>query len=236
MGPALTAACRALAVLYRAYYGTLRMDGLLREGTCRVEEWPFGDEIFALSERDVLALAGIMAGRRFTVLVAHGADGDWASTMLETLGCTIVRGSSLRGGTAAVGRVLAELSARRTPAGIVVDGPLGPAGQPRAGVLAWSARTGRPIRALAAAARRAFVFRGTWSHLYLPLPFTRLAVACDDAWRVSPELGRDARNRSLAELAARLEWARATASAGVRRRRSQLARERTRLTPPASAR
>jgi lysophospholipid acyltransferase (LPLAT)-like uncharacterized protein len=237
MGPLLTVACRVLARLYRAYYSTIRLDGFMRDGsTRRMKDWVFGPEIYAVSERDILALAGIMSRGHFTVLVAHGADGNWATVVAQALGCDVVRGSSLRGGAAAVGAVLDRLNAGRTPAAIVVDGPLGPVGRPRAGVLAWSARTSRPIRALAAAPGRALVFRGTWSQMYLPLPFTRLAIACDDEWRVSPDLSRTGRAHRLAELAVRMEWARRTASAGVRVSRSTLARTRIRLSGSASAR
>jgi lysophospholipid acyltransferase (LPLAT)-like uncharacterized protein len=237
MGPLLTAACRVLARLYRAYYSTIRLDGFMRDGsTRRMEDWVFGPEIYAVSERDILALAGIMTHGSFTVLVAHGADGNWATVVAQALGCDVIRGSSRRGGVAAVGEILERLNTCTTPAAIIVDGPLGPVGWPKAGVLAWSARTGRPIRALAAAPGRAVVFRGTWSQMYLPLPFTQLAIGCDDEWRVPPDLSRAGRTRGAEELAGRMDWARRTATAGLRIPRSELARKRIRPYPSASTR
>jgi len=66
------------------------------------------------------------------------------------------------------------------PLGLVVDGPLGPAGRVQRGAAVCAIETRRPVRALGAAARHAFVFPNTWSGIYLPLPFTRVEIVLDD--------------------------------------------------------
>ena len=133
-------------------------------------------QIFALCERDTLALGGLMAGRRFTVLVAHGRDGNWASALLAALGCHVVRGSTRRGGTRALLQVTRSAQATNDPVGMVVDGPLGPAGVAKPGVVLCGLKSGRPVRALGVASRWSIRFPGTWSGLYLPLPFSTVMV------------------------------------------------------------
>lgn len=82
---ALVAACAGfLAVLYRAYFATLRVSGLLADGSAaQPREYPFGRELFALCERDALLLAGISTYTPFTALVTLGRDGDWAAALLK---------------------------------------------------------------------------------------------------------------------------------------------------------
>jgi lysophospholipid acyltransferase (LPLAT)-like uncharacterized protein len=200
--------------LYRAYFATLRVQGRLADGsTVEPGRYPFGAEIFALCERDALALAGIMAHARFTVLVTLGRDGDWASGILAKLGCGVIRGSSLRDGARALTQLIRTMREGDAPGAIVVDGPLGPPGEAKSGILLCAQRTGRPIRALGVAARHQFVFRRTWSQLYLPLPFTRVVVACEDPLSVPASGDRELLAQLTRELNTRLAVARQRARA-----------------------
>jgi hypothetical protein len=181
MPAALSTAMPLVARVYRAYFATWRLRFRLADGSVmRLREYPFGSEILAGCERDVLVLVGITAGRGFTVLVAHGRDGDWAAAVLDALGCHVVRGSARRGGAVALRALIHEIRESPTPLGLVVDGPLGPAGRAKGGAVFCALKTGRPLRALGVAARRRILFNKTWSGMFLPLPFTRVIIAVDD--------------------------------------------------------
>lgn len=174
-----TIAATLVAGLYRAYFATLRVRMVLPDGTVtRPRDYPYGAEIFALCERDTLTLAGTLR-RGFTVLVAHGRDGDWAAAAFAAMGCRVVRGASERGGTAALVTLISELQESTTPLGLVVDGPLGPAGQAKPGAVLCALRTRRPLRAYGVAARHALVFPNTWSGIFLPWPFTSVVIVVD---------------------------------------------------------
>jgi lysophospholipid acyltransferase (LPLAT)-like uncharacterized protein len=224
---ALAIACSGpLAWLYRAYFATLRVRGLLADGsTVLPRHYGFGREIFALSERDALALAGIGRYAPMSLLVAFGRDGDWAVALLARLGFDSVRGSSLRGGARAAADLIRTLNRSERPAAIVVDGPLGPVGQAKPGTVVLGMRTRRPIRALGVAARRALVFRKTWSGIFLPLPFTRIVIACDDPLPAPA-------GAAPAEIAAACEQL--TARLGLMRRRALAAVGRPLVTDAAS--
>ncbi len=170
-------ALRLAAYLYRAYYATLRVACLLPDDrVIPAADHPLRGQIFALCERDVPALAGLMAGNRFVVLVAHGRDGDWASEMLACIGCRVVRGSTRRGGVRALLALMHTLEASDDPIGLVVDGPLGPAGIAKPGAVICGMKSTRPVRALGVAARWKITLPGTWSGMYVPLPFSPLIV------------------------------------------------------------
>lgn len=205
------------AALLRAHHGTLRLRGLLADGTeVSPATYPFGGEVFALSEGDALALAGFLARARMTVLIARGRDGDWATGLASRLGARVVRGSTRRGGERALRELLDGEAGG--PAAIVVDGPLGPRGVAKGGALLLGWRTGRPVRALGVAASRTWVFERSWSRLHLPLPFATVAIALE-APIAPPPAGVPARaalDAATAELTRRLAVARERAEALLR--------------------
>ena len=197
---------------FRALAATWTLDALLPDGTrIPAAAYPFARQIFAVCERDAIALSALMAGRGFTVLAAHGRDGDLAAMLLEGIGCRVVRGAARRGGARALRRLVAALAVSDRPAGIVVDGPLGPPEVPKPGVLFCARETGRPVVPLGVAARRKVVFARSWSGIYLPLPGARIVIACGESLDVPAGTPRAGMDRRTAELALRLTGARAAA-------------------------
>jgi hypothetical protein len=207
---------RGLGRLYRALHGTLRVEAFLPDGS-RVTpaSYPFGREIFALCERDAFALGGILGRARFTTLIARGRDGDWATEAVGSLGGRVVRGATERGGARALAQLLRDLPGDDGPLALVVDGPLGPPGIAKGGAVVCAARTGRPLRPVAAAARQAVVVTRSWSKIWLPLPFTRVVVVVGEPLPVPPGLDRAGRERLAGELTVRLAEARRHARAEV---------------------
>jgi lysophospholipid acyltransferase (LPLAT)-like uncharacterized protein len=175
-----TVAVRWCAALYRVYYATLRIRVALPDSTTvALSSVEMTRDIFAVCERDVLALGGIMPGRRFATIVAHGRDGDWAAAALDALGCRVIRGSTRKGGVGALVGLFEQTATHTSPIAIVVDGPLGPAGVAKPGIIACGIRSGRPVSPLGVAARHRLVFPGTWSGIFLPLPFSTVWVALE---------------------------------------------------------
>ena len=217
----MTLACRFFALLARAYVvwlGTLKVSIVMPDGTVLApEQFAFGRQLFAICERDLLVLARMVRHTPFTALVALGRDGDWATAAGEALGCTIVRGSSRRGGSEALAELVKALDASPRPTALVVDGPLGPAGVPKGGALFCGGRTGRPVIPVGAAARRAIVFRSSWSGIFLPLPFTRAAFVCGEPIVLERPPRRGESASLLATLGERLALARKGALAAVGR-------------------
>jgi lysophospholipid acyltransferase (LPLAT)-like uncharacterized protein len=193
---------RLVGLAYRGYYRSLRLQALSPTGaSLPPREHPVAGEIWAFCERDALALGGMAVGRRFTALVSHGRDGDWAAAALAALGCTALRGSSRRGGWPALRALLRHLQTAPGPLALVIDGPLGPAGRVRPGALICARDSGLPVRPVAAAARHCLVFPQTWSGIYLPLPFTRVRIALGERLAVPADASTD----EIAELTTEME-------------------------------
>jgi lysophospholipid acyltransferase (LPLAT)-like uncharacterized protein len=167
--------------LFALWMRTLRVHFSMPDGSTRsAADYPMNGVIFALSERDLLATIPAVDHRDCHVLVAEGSDGDWAVAMTSRFGLHFVRGSSLTHGARALRSLNAALRNNEHPAAIFVDGPLGPAGSVKEGVVACAANTGRKIVPVAAAAHPCIVFRRSWAAHYLPLPFARVVIATAD--------------------------------------------------------
>ena len=116
-------------------------------------------------------------GRGFLVMVSLSRDGELLAGALPALGLGAVRGSSSRRGREALGECAAKLSEGHSVA-LAVDGPRGPAYQPKAGAAVLSARSGRPILLLAASARPALRL-GSWDRMAVPWPLSRVRLCCE---------------------------------------------------------
>ena len=169
--------------------------------------WPAA--LYAISERDVLACSRFAFRRSLLTLIAPGRDGDWAATTMEAAGGEVLRGAAGRRGYEGALALVHELRHAPRPAAVVVDGPLGPAGVVKPGVVTVAARTGLSIRPAAAAATRCLTFPATWSGIYLPLPFTSIAYGLGPVITASP--AREERDRLTERVSMELGRARTRA-------------------------
>lgn len=208
---------RALARLLRLATRSWRLTFVLPDGSVQArDDYAIGRKVYAVSERDLFVGMALAPRARPTVLVAEGSDGDWAAIAAAQFGVDAVRGSTLHHPTAAAREFIRALRATAAPALLVVDGPLGPPGTAKAGIATIAALSGRPIVVAAAAARPAITFSGSWSGIYLPVPFARVVVATGS--EIQPAANdRDERTRIAARVTGDLAALTATARAGVRR-------------------
>ena len=105
-----------------------------------------------------------------TVLVSQSQDGEYIAAIMHTLGFRTARGSSSRGGSQAL-RQLLRILRKTGDAGIVVDGPRGPARECKPGVVTLAQLSGAPIIPLAASSTR---FKR--DRTYIPLPFSTMTI------------------------------------------------------------
>ncbi len=202
------------ARLFRFYFDTLDVRVLTADNAwTRPKDYaPGSPTIYCHCERDLLGLFGLAHILRFTVLVALGEEGNWASQLAAISGTRAIRGSSLRRGSGALRELIQDLNLHSFPGVVCVDGPLGPPGVAKPGILLCALHTRRSLIPLGVAARRKIVFGGTWSKMFLPLPFSRVVICTGTPLWVEGNPSR----RKLEELSQTL-----TRRLGKERRRAQ---------------
>lgn len=112
--------------------------------------------------------------RHVTMMISQSRDGEYAARVASWLGFRNVRGSSTRGGTLAMRKLIREIRRGET-AGMLADGPLGPPRVAKIGSVILAKETGAPVVPVLWGADRCWVFN-TWDQYLVPKPFARVAI------------------------------------------------------------
>jgi lysophospholipid acyltransferase (LPLAT)-like uncharacterized protein len=127
-------------------------------------------------QRFLPALAYVTKFRNFEpiVMISQSKDGELAARLAQRLGLVPVRGSSTRGGETALAAILKAL--KRNPAVIhIVDGPTGPKGVVKPGLISMAQISGAVILPVFVSADRAWIM-GSWDRFLVPKPFCEVTI------------------------------------------------------------
>jgi len=111
------------------------------------------------------------------LMISKSKDGHIIAAVAKKSGWVPVRGSSSRGGLEAMRKLITLLKKTRL-AGHIVDGPRGPAGEVKAGVIRISHATDAVIVPFYVHADKAWYFK-SWDRFMLPKPFSRVTLKFD---------------------------------------------------------
>jgi lysophospholipid acyltransferase (LPLAT)-like uncharacterized protein len=123
------------------------------------------------------------------IMVSQSRDGELIARLIAALGWHVVRGSSTRGGTKAL-RQLLDCLRRGIAVGHIVDGPQGPFGEVKPGLLSLAQISGMPIVPMIIAPERKWVF-SSWDRFMVPKPFSRVLVRFDREIYIPRRLEKD---------------------------------------------
>jgi lysophospholipid acyltransferase (LPLAT)-like uncharacterized protein len=116
------------------------------------------------------------------LMISKSGDGEIIAGIAIRTGWDIVRGSSSRGGMEALNEMAGILRERRIAAH-VVDGPRGPAGKVKAGIIRLAQLGEAAIAPFYVTADRAWYFN-SWDRFMVPKPFSRVRLRFDDLFRI----------------------------------------------------
>jgi len=126
----------------------------------------------------MLMLPLIYPGKRIHILISSHRDGEIIANVMKRFGFDLVRGSSSKGGMAAL-REMITLLKSGSDLGITPDGPRGPAEVVKGGVAQVAMLSGKAVIPISFSSSRRFRCN-SWDRFYLPLPFSRLVFAVGD--------------------------------------------------------
>ncbi len=112
------------------------------------------------------------------IMISKSSDGDIAAWIANRTGWCAVRGSSSRGGRSALRAVILKLKENGLAAHIL-DGPRGPAGVVKPGVISMASGADAVIVPVYVNAKKAWYFK-SWDTFMVPKPFTRVTLRFDD--------------------------------------------------------
>lgn len=115
---------------------------------------------------------------RPAIMISKSRDGEIIASVAKQIGWYPVRGSSSKGGGEALKLMIEHLKKYRL-AGHIVDGPRGPAGKVKAGIIRLAHTANAVIVPFYVAADRAWYFN-SWDRFLLPKPFANVVLQFGD--------------------------------------------------------
>jgi lysophospholipid acyltransferase (LPLAT)-like uncharacterized protein len=188
---------------------TVRLRTTGEEAVARYRSLGPGNLLFAMWHGDYFPVFSYARGSNVCVVVSRSPDGEILARLLDGYGYRTVRGSNTRGGTRALIN-LARVVKSGCDAAIAVDGPRGPAGVAKPGIILLSKMTGCPIVPLGVGMSRCKRF-ASWDRFGLPLPFSRAVIAVGEAVEVPADATTELIKRERRRLEASLSTLQATA-------------------------
>lgn len=135
--------------------------------------WTNGERfVFAFWHDQLLEMIKGYRGPGIRILISASKDGELITRVMRSFGHDAVRGSSSRGGRAAVRQML-QLADQPFDLAFTPDGPRGPRHVLKAGVVQVARATGRAIVPTTLVCSRGHRF-GSWDRFLLPYPFARV--------------------------------------------------------------
>lgn len=151
--------------------------------------------ILALWHGRILAATPYFANRGIVAMASENFDGEWIARLLGKFGYRAARGSTSRGGPAALRQLLRDVKANGVA--FTLDGPRGPAEVAQPGAVWLAKATGQPLLPFHSEAASSWTLN-SWDRTQIPKPFTTVAMAISEPIYVP----RDA-NEELMEASGR---------------------------------
>jgi lysophospholipid acyltransferase (LPLAT)-like uncharacterized protein len=122
------------------------------------------------------AIRHFQAYRQFkpSIMISQSRDGQIVAGVAQHSGWTTVRGSSSKGGRQALKEMITHLR-RSKLAGHIVDGPRGPSGVVKSGVIRLAHAADAAIVPFTITAEKAWYFN-SWDRFLLPKPFSKVSL------------------------------------------------------------
>lgn len=187
---AIRTAARLIAAGSRTLFATVKTDmHMTAPNTSAYEDTGSQRYLYCIWHDAIMGV--IFGGRAIDMagLVSQHEDGSYVADAMDCLGLTPIRGSSRRGGAAAL-RQMIDAAAKYHIA-IATDGPRGPRHVVKDGIIFLAAQSGRAILPVGVSAARAWRPRGRWTDMLVPKPFSRMVIKIGSPVYIPPDVTRE---------------------------------------------
>ena len=153
--------------------------------------YPKQQVLFAIWHGEQCVVYGNEDKSKFYVLVSASNDGEIISKAIDTLGIKSVRGSSKRRAVAGSLELLDRLKDGSSVA-IMVDGPRGPKGKVKDGIINMAKLSGVPIVPVSWQSKdKTFIAFNSWDNFRIPVGYCRTVALYGEPIYIPSELTRE---------------------------------------------
>jgi lysophospholipid acyltransferase (LPLAT)-like uncharacterized protein len=136
-----------------------------------------------------------------SIMISQSSDGEIIAGVAKLTGWNTVRGSSSKDGRIALSNIIARLKETKLAAHIL-DGPRGPAGEVKAGVIRLAHAANAVIVPFHVTPQNSWYFN-SWDKFFLPKPFSRVSLHFGKAIKFNPvtdPVSFEAQRKQLEEI------------------------------------
>lgn len=148
----------------------VRYEGEPELNQCRAK---YGKVIFCFWHNRLFGLCYTHRKRNVGILISTHFDGEIIARIVQRMGYHPIRGSSTKMGAAGLFGMLKNDKAKDLA--ITVDGPKGPRGMVKPGVIFLASRSGLPIIPVSCDSSKKWVL-SSWDRFQIPKPFAEVVV------------------------------------------------------------
>lgn len=142
--------------------------------------------IYCFWHRTMIPAAYRFRNRQFAIMISQSFDGECIARIVEKLGFRPVRGSSSRGGAAALVEMRDELNTGHL-AVFTADGPRGPLYVAKPGAVLLAQNTRHKIYCFHVAVEWAWILK-SWDRMMIPKPFSRASIFLTNPFAIPSNL------------------------------------------------
>ena len=136
-------------------------------------------------------------------MVSQSFDGEYISRIAQRFGYGVVRGSSTRGGSGALKKMMSLLSDGISMA-LTIDGPPGPRYVVKPGTIILAKKTGAPIGPVLVEPKKCWTIN-SWDKLQIPKPITKAKVFIAEPVFVSSDADKEELEAKRQEVQEKLD-------------------------------
>ncbi len=148
-----------------------------------------GQKIYVFWHEHILLPLYLRGHCNLTMLLSRHRDAEVLSRVARQMGFEFVRGSTQRGGVAALRELLRQ--SRRMHLTLTPDGPRGPRRHMAPGPIYLASKLGLPLVVMGFGYERPWRVRGAWDQFAIPRPYSRARAVVSPEIFVPPELDRE---------------------------------------------
>lgn len=184
-----TLAAYLFAILLWLLFRTLRIKVLTQTAGTSPYEQECSEQYLYSVWHDSMVMP-VFGGRhwRTTALTSNHRDGSFVASVLRVRNIRTVRGSTRRISVAATRELMQTVDTRHLV--ITPDGPRGPNRVASSGIAYLASRTGRAVVPTGFACSHCWRWKGTWSELIVPKPFSSIVLLTGPPISIPPDVSK----------------------------------------------
>jgi lysophospholipid acyltransferase (LPLAT)-like uncharacterized protein len=138
-------------------------------------------------------------------LISLSSDGELISQIATEFGTFPIRGSSSRGGNRAFLQLLRAIKTDKSEIFITADGPKGPLREIKDGTVILAQKSGSAIVPVSWTATRVKIFKKSWDHFAVPLPFSTVTFKYGEPYFIPKDFHKSMIPEIKTEIKSRLD-------------------------------